>query len=811
MNSKEKSILTKLNKEKDFSNTIKKLTLNHKLSISESSYILSAALIFSKEYSKDTSQKAFFELAYYIVLKYSLIHGDYRPLYDIALNYGFYPIVKFISDKSMLNSVSVLNSIYEIGISKFSDNGYTETFNQNISRKHILESESDSISYIAPTSFGKSRIIYEHLSLNIKYNKIAIIVPTKSLISQTTKEVRKLNLNKKVLSHDQMYNNDDNFIAILTQERALRLLQKNEIFFDLIYIDEAHNLFEKDYRNVLLQRLIKMNHSRNRFQKLLYLSPLISDSDNLKFIESQTIDEQRIDFNIKEPDVYQLDDEKKVYKYNRFVNEFYKVGVEEDLFSYINSYCGSKNFIYIRSPRKIEDFSKELYDRLPEIEITQEIDELSYVIDKYVHSDFYIKKYLKRGLLYLHGKIPDNIKDYLEHKFKTIHELKFLVANSVILEGVNLPIDTLFILNTYALNEKDLTNLIGRVNRLDVVFHESYGDLNRLIPPIHFIDSKYNSGNIKTINKIRSLRSRYFTDLINNPTLLNFDFDRLKINNKDKDKKKYEFDKIIKNESLIFEENKTPIEVFKAKLIFCGIHNIINLDNNTLKTIKTRLEGSVNNLEFVEANIIEKIYQVFIKDLLENIIDYEFKRLQHEKARNFYKGFIKSRNSPLINRIRLQKLYFQKRIDENDAFYYIGESYGEFSLITANYERPRNMYIDLNSKDDVELINLAIVKIKMEDEFLGFTIRKFIDILFEFNTITEEEYNISIYGTSNKNKINLLKMGFSGTLLSKLEDDNQINNFYLDQYYNLRYNSVFEDYKKTLDDYFVYEIEKITL
>ena len=95
--------------------------------------------------------------------------------------------------------------------------------------------------------------------------------------------------------------------------------------------------------------------------------------------------------------VYQLDDEKKVNKYNRFVNEFYKVGVEEDLFSYINSYCGSKNFIYIRSPRKIEDFSKELYDRLPEIEITQEIDELSYVIDKYVHSDFYIKKYLKRG------------------------------------------------------------------------------------------------------------------------------------------------------------------------------------------------------------------------------------------------------------------------------------------------------------------------------------------------------------------------------------------------------------------------------
>lgn len=811
MNSREKSTLTNMNKEEEFSDAIRKLTLNESLTDSEANYILSAALIFLKEHVKEKSNKAYFEFGYYIVLKYSIIHEDYRPIYDVALNYGFYPIVKFIHENSLLSFISVLNSIYEISMDQYSTEGYTETFNQYNSRNNILDSMHNEISYVAPTSFGKSRIIFEHLSKNLNYSKIAIIVPTKSLISQTTKEVRKRRLNKKVISHDGMYDNDESFIAILTQERALRLIQKNNISFDLMYIDEAHNLFEKGDRNILLQRLIRMNYTRNNDHKVLYLSPLISDSENLKFIDSQVIDEQRIDFNIKEPEIYQLNENKEVLKYNRFVNDFYKIGKETSIFSHIIKYAGSKSFIYLRAPRKIEEFSKELIKYLPKVNITEEMQEVLNIIDRYVHEDFYVKEFFKYGVVYLHGKVPDHIKDYLEHKFKVLSELKYLVANSVILEGVNLPIDTLFILNTYGLNEKKLTNLIGRVNRLDYVFEKNTGDLNKLLPNIHFIDSNYNSQNIRTINKIRSLRSRYFTDIIENPTLLNFDLEKLKIKYDDKEKKSREFEGIVKNENLLFDTNKNSLDEFKSKLIFNGIHNIISLNDYTINILKTRISEYQTLTSFKEINIIEKIYLVFIKDLEDRIVDYEFKRLQNDKARDFYKGFIKWRKSSLKNQIKSQMSYFNKRISENDAIYYMGESYGELSLSSEDYKTStKDMYINLESKTEVELINLAIVKIKLEEDFIGFKIRKFIEMLHELKVVSDEEYNITVYGTNNQNKINLLKLGFNSTVLSKLEEDGQIDNFYLDCYYNLRYNQKFEEYRESLDDYFSYEIDKIT-
>lgn len=69
----------------------------------------------------------------------------------------------------------------------------------------------------------------------------------------------------------------------------------------------------------------------------------------------------------------------------------------------------------------------------------------------------------------MHGGIPDLIKDFLEYKFKTESDIKYLVANSVVLEGINFPIEVLFILNTTDLKVKNLINLIGRVNRLNEV------------------------------------------------------------------------------------------------------------------------------------------------------------------------------------------------------------------------------------------------------------------------------------------------------------------------------------------------------
>lgn len=106
-----------------------------------------------------------------------------------------------------------------------------ETYEQKHTRNEVLKSDSKDICYIAPTSFGKSSIISEHITANWDNAKrVAVIVPTKSLLMQTYRAIRKKKLDTKIIIHDEMYNNEDRFIAILTQERALRLLDKHSIF-----------------------------------------------------------------------------------------------------------------------------------------------------------------------------------------------------------------------------------------------------------------------------------------------------------------------------------------------------------------------------------------------------------------------------------------------------------------------------------------------------------------------------------------------------------------------------------------------------
>ena len=52
-------------------------------------------------------------------------------------------------------------------------------------------------------------------------------------------------------------------------------------------------------------------------------------------------------------------------------------------------------------------------------------------VKEYVHEDFYAIEYLKKGIIYLHGKMPENVKEYLEYKFSKCRELQFLYSGSI--------------------------------------------------------------------------------------------------------------------------------------------------------------------------------------------------------------------------------------------------------------------------------------------------------------------------------------------------------------------------------------------
>lgn len=206
---------------------------------------------------------------------------------------------------------------------------------------------------LPPLLLVKSSIILDHIATKWSvYKRFAIIVPTKSLLMQTYRAVRDRNFDAKIIIHDEMYNHEERFIAVLTQERALRLLDKHDIFFDCLYIDEAHRLFERDSRSILLSRLIKLNRKRWPNSEIVYLSPLITNVDNLKMDTSQEIFEQRIAFNIKEPEYFEYCTSGVVQKYNRFIDEFFPVDIYINMFAYITLNATKRHFAICMPPEK---------------------------------------------------------------------------------------------------------------------------------------------------------------------------------------------------------------------------------------------------------------------------------------------------------------------------------------------------------------------------------------------------------------------------------------------------------------------------
>lgn len=69
-------------------------------------------------------------------------------------------------------------------------------------------------------------------------------------------------------------------------------------------------------------------------------------------------------------------------------------------------------------------------------------------------------------------------------------------------------------------------------------------------------------------------------------------------------------------------------------------------------------------------------------------------------------------------------------------------------------------------------------------------------------------YIVSFTGTTNKKKIELLKLGITAGLLKVLEEDDQIKNIEKDPYGNIQGNVKLKEYYMGADDYTKFEIGK---
>ena len=159
----------------------------------------------------------------------------------------------------------------------------------------------------------------------------------------------------------------------------LRLLQiQPDLKFDVLIIDEAHNLLEKfskdSTRSVLLASTIVLCHKRNDDIICKYLTPFLKskDSISLKFIHDQ-IEWFTVDESVKSEVFYFYDIENnKKEMLDQFSADRQKlISVQTENMTddadVVIANADKKNIIYLNSPRKLEDFAKELAEKIDTI------------------------------------------------------------------------------------------------------------------------------------------------------------------------------------------------------------------------------------------------------------------------------------------------------------------------------------------------------------------------------------------------------------------------------------------------------------
>lgn len=140
---------------------------------------------------------------------------------------------------------------------------------------------------------------------------------------------------------------------------------------------------------------------------------------------------------------------------------------------------------------------------------------------------------------------------------------------------------------------------------------------------------------------------------------------------------------------------------------------------------------------------------------------------------------------------------------------YIGESYGELPFATTGRDSHRLVYVDLSTKSASELVNIAIVKQKIEDDFTSFKLQMFFNLMLEYDILSATEYNEIVYGTNDSKKIDLLKMGLTISMISRLEEEKQLQNISVDADGNMHTTADFEAYKSEVDDFFRFSLDRV--
>jgi hypothetical protein len=138
-------------------------------------------------------------------------------------------------------------------------------------------------------------------------------------------------------------------------------------------------------------------------------------------------------------------------------------------------------------------------------------------------------------------------------------------------------------------------------------------------------------------------------------------------------------------------------------------------------------------------------------------------RLRHPAALRFYAMLLdwKLKQYSVKEAIRLTLRYWDALVSSGRGDYVYVGTWGD----TKYGESNREYWVKLSAKSDTERINLAIVRLKEEDDFFDHKIFRFLEILNGLGVVDASFYKRVRYGTNDDVKIKMMREGFSRGLV----------------------------------------------
>lgn len=537
--------------------------------------------------------------------------------------------------------------------------------------------------FSAPTSFGKTFIVFEYIA-RAQPKNVVLVVPTLALSDEYRQKISRKY--REAFSEYKIYTNFNSNITydsntknlfIVTHDRVVQneIITRSLPDIDFLVVDEVYKLKTDENNDRVLILNLAYRFLKEKSKKYLLLAPFLTEIINNKGSDAPLFFSS--DFSAVVNRVYEhkiKKDKERNQKIDELLNELKK----------------TKCLVYFNTVKALNKFIIETKFFNEDIDENKTLNKFIEWASKEIHPEWSVLKGLKKGVLVHHGQLPLGIR-ILQMELFNDQENKYYVmlCTSTLLEGVNTSCENIIItnpkINKTKFNAFDFFNLVGRSGRLFQYYlgqahyirkkdeDEEYRKEDAL-KSIEFeltdkdsIDMDINSGNYK--------KHKGFTDLLEE---MNISYDEYIKNFATQFRYKtinFLFRRFNKNKHKLYKEienmlnNQKPSKLSLVKVLYKIMNDYSEWQINRDAFVINKL--TYKSYENVKT-IVNDTYKYCSKDGIDSIINLVLK-LKNNLEHDFYKKaqvilyFMKLENASE----KLKKLIEEKIIKTIEHKYYM--------------------------------------------------------------------------------------------------------------------------------------------